>query len=333
MLLEKYIREVLIISERNQPKLLKKSIDGDLLIANITSESLSNIYLEFQSPDLVDSFVKCDADRSNSLNNAKSIEEKVNTIKRSRFSIIELLKNDKVIAHLKDNHNFNFSNCNVEDNKPIFCIPANALMGDNTASINRGNLNKKQSKLIKNQSIEDPEDWNWAAHDLHHGEISINTDGKKFLDTAKISTTGLEKTSSDKTRYEYMDRYFSGINRLKSSSAPLGRRILRKKKEEIKDFWLIVIGFYFNKIGFTKGVSRLDIWASIYSYCLTKMSSSEDAYNIDFRVINEKDKMVLVDEKGNKQLQDFFANAYLTVRKNSLLNNLKDNRIYIANMF
>ena len=47
-LLEKYIREVVIISERNQPNLLKKSYPYDLLIANINSETMGEIYKDFQ---------------------------------------------------------------------------------------------------------------------------------------------------------------------------------------------------------------------------------------------------------------------------------------------
>ena len=64
------------------------------------------------------------------------------------------------------------------------------------------------------------------------------------------------------------------------------------------------------------------------------MSCPEDAYDIDFTVVNEPGKRTLIVGKGEiKELQDFFANAYETVHKYSLLSNLEDGIIYIALMF
>ena len=64
------------------------------------------------------------------------------------------------------------------------------------------------------------------------------------------------------------------------------------------------------------------------------MSGPEDAYKMDFTIVNEPGKRTLIAGRGEiKELQDFFANAYKTVAKRSLLNNLKDNTIYITLIF
>lgn len=322
MLLEKYIREVIIISERNQPNLLKKSYPYDLLIANINEKTMGEIYEDFQDSTLIDSFIDVStgsADVGYDINN--SVEENVEAISDCRFTLIKLKKNVDVITHLKDYYSFNFSNCNLSDNKPIFCVPASALStGDNSNILSQAENFKRINKLVKDQAIKDLESWNWAAHDFHHGETAIATSGDTFIDTRKIGS-GLPAYDSPQTGYEYMD----------ANTADLGRG---SKPKKIRDYWMTLIGFYFNKIGFTRGVHSLDIWASVYAYCLTKMSCPEDAYDMDFTVVNEPGKKTLVVGKGEiKELQRFFANAYVTVHKHSLLNNLKDGIIYIALMF
>ena len=321
-LLEKYIREVVIISERNQPNLLKKSYPYDLLIANINSETMGEIYKDFQDRTLKDSFVDVstgNADVSYDIKN--SVEANVEVISDCRFSLIKLKKNSKVITHLKDYYEFDFSNCNLSDNKPIFCVPAGALsIGDNSNMLSQAEYHRRVNKLVKDQAIEDLESWNWAAHDFHHGETAIATGGIDFIDTHKISGGHLSDYRAPLTGYEYMDGHTTDWG--------------RGSKPKIRDYWMALIGFYFNKIGFTRGVSDLDIWASVYAYCLTKMSCPEDAYKIDFKIVNEPGKKALIIGEGpQKELRDFFANAYITVHKYSLLNNLKDGIIYIALMF
>ena len=49
------IREILL--ERNQPNLLKKQLPYDLLIANLNSRIISEIYRDFQNKTLIDSFI------------------------------------------------------------------------------------------------------------------------------------------------------------------------------------------------------------------------------------------------------------------------------------
>ena len=57
MLLENYIREILLLSERNMPKLLSKPFDYDLLIADLNQLKLASIYKKFQEKSLNDCFV------------------------------------------------------------------------------------------------------------------------------------------------------------------------------------------------------------------------------------------------------------------------------------
>ena len=323
MLLEKYIREILRITERNQPNLLKKSYPYDLLIANINEKTMGEIYEDFQDSTLIDSFIDVStgsADVGYDIEN--SVEENVEAISDCRFTLIKLKKNVDVITHLKDYYEFNFSNCNLSDNKPIFCVPARALsIGDNSNMLSQSEYFRRINKLVKDQAIKDLESWNWAAHDFHHGETAINKGGDEFIDTGRIQGSGLPRYDSPQTGYEYMD----------VDNEDWGRG---SKPKKVRDYWMTLIGFYFNKIGFTRGVSGLDIWASVYAYCLTKMSCPEDAYDMDFTVVNEPGKKTLVVGKGEiKELQKFFANAYVTVHKHSLLNNLKDGIIYIALMF
>lgn len=324
--LRRIIRSVLL-QERNQPNLLKKSYPYDLLIANLNSEVMSEIYEDFQDDDLVDNFISAStgsADYSYSV--ANDVEENVAALRSSEFSLLELKKSEEVITHLEDYYEFNFSNCNVRDSKPIFCLAVNKLTGDFTSKLNSPDkFRKKVSNLLKNQIIRELEDWNWAAHDFHHGEVAIETDDDSFLDPSRVSSIGLTDYESPQTGYEYMDKH--------AESLPHYFQIGIGDKPKVKDYWLTLIGFYFNKIGFTRGVSGNDIWASINSYCLTRMSGPEDAYEMDFTIVNEPGKRNLVVGRGEiKELQKFFANAYKTVHKYSLLSNLKDNRIYIALM-
>lgn len=322
--LRRVIRSV-ILRERNQPNLLKKSYPYDLLLANLNSVVMSEIYEDFRDEDLKDNFISASTGSADYIYNIENdVEENIEALKFSEFSLLELKKNDEVITHLEDYYEFNFSNCNVKDSKPIFCLPVSKLTGDFLSKKNsQDKIRKKVSNLLKNQVIEELEDWNWAAHDFHHGEVAIETDGDTFLDTYRVSSDGLVNYESPRTGYEYMDKH--------AESLPDYYRGQGIDKPKIRDYWLTLIGFYFNKIGFTQNVSGFDIWPSIYSYCLTKMESPKDAYNIDFTIVNEPGKRKLIRGKEEiKELQKFFANAYLTVHKYSLLSNLKDNRIYIA---
>ena len=332
MLLRRYIKEVITISERNQPNLLKKSLPYDLLIADINNITMSRIYVDFQNSNLIDSFIDASTGSADvSYDDNSSIEENSNALLDSSFSLIKLKKNKNTIKHLKNNYSFNFKNCNLNDRKPILCAPVNAFGGDNSAhvsAINNAEFVEKKEELIKNQTIKDLEDWNWAAHDLHHGETAISTDGDRFIDTNSISSTNLPNYNAPQTGIEYMDKHAPSLYQWPHGETNRGAKI--------RDYWLTLIGFYFNKIRFTRGVGGVanDIWASIYAYCLTKMSRPEDAYDIDFTIVNEPGKRTLIVGKGEiKKLQVFFANAYTTVHKYSMLSNLKDNIIYIANMF
>tara|TARA_Y100000592_G_C5464044_1_gene315644 strand:+ start:46 stop:1035 length:990 start_codon:yes stop_codon:yes gene_type:complete len=329
MLLEKYIKEVVksVIYERNQPNLLKKLLNSDLLIVDLNSKTMSEIYSAFHSKYLKDSFISVssssDGGSSESYDKNLSVEENKEIISENRFTLIKLKKNEKTVDYLENNFNFDFSNCS-DDNKPIFCIPVSALSGDNSSSVNKKSWLLKKDMILRNQAIEELEDWNWATHDLHHGETGIATKGDIFIDPGSIENkVGLTYYNAPLSGYDYLDNQSREITN-KSD----------KKENVISNYWLKIIGLYFNKIGFTKGVSRLDIWASIYSYCLNRMSSAEDAYAMDFKVVNEPGKRTLIIGKGEiKELQDFFASAYETVQKKSLLSNLEDGIIYIAHMF
>lgn len=321
MILKKYIKEVLMINERNQPGLLKKSFDYDLLIADLTPKKMAAIYKNFQDDSLIDNFITAKTGSPDvRYDSSNSVEANIDALEESRFSLIKLKKNETVIKYLRDYFKFNFSNCNLSDNAPILCMPADSLGGENGAIIYTMKRDKKKEDLLKNQAIKELEDWNWAAHDFHHGETMIRTDGGENRDESRImGKKGPYYFSSQKTGYEYMDRH--------ASNSP-------GKSGIIDDYWLTLIGFYFNKIGFTRGVGYLDIWVSVYSYCLTKMSGPEDAYNMDFTIVNEPGKKNLILGKGEiKALQDFFASSYETVQKYSGLNKYKDGIIYIAHMF
>lgn len=309
-----------LISERNQPHLVKKPYPYDLLIADLSPKVAAKIYKDFQDERLSSNLIFFDAVvMGEGFNdNDFSPEENYQLFLDANFSIIQLKKNKLVIDYLKNNFNFNFNNCNLNDSKPILCVPARSLMGDtsNAHKISQDSLRK----MIKDQTIENLEQWNWAAHDFHHGETALNTLGDTFIDKSKISNIDLPAYESPLTGYEYMDKHSSYSH--------------YDQKSKIKDYWLTLIGLYFNKIGFTRGVEKNDIWASIYAYCLNKMSSAEDAYNIDFKVVNEAGKKTLIVGKGEiKVLQDFFYNAYKTVHTWSYLDSLSDNSIYIALMF
>lgn len=56
MILEKYIREIIKLNERNMPKLLAKPFDYDLLIASLTQYKIANLYKTFQEDSLKDCF-------------------------------------------------------------------------------------------------------------------------------------------------------------------------------------------------------------------------------------------------------------------------------------
>ena len=336
-MLRRLIREVLkehmkeeIVLERNQPNLLKKSLPYDLLIANISKKTMAKIYSDFSDKSLANNFINANIGSPDlEYDPAASKEDNYNAFLESGFSLIELKKNSKVTNRLTHYYNFDFSNCNLNDDKPILCTPVDGFLGDNSnynASLNNLSVNQKKEDMIKNQVIKDLEGWNWAAHDFHHGETAMYSSGGDFIDTSRISGRGLPDYEAPQTGYEYMDSHAPYRYRWPHGESNQG--------EKISNYWLALIGFYFNKTGFTKGVRNNDIWASVYSYCLTKMSGPEDAYKMDFTIVNEPGKRTLIAGRGEiKELQDFFANAYKTVAKRSLLNNLKDNTIYIALIF
>ena len=69
------IREILL--ERNQPNLLKKQLPYDLLIANLNSRIISEIYRDFQNKTLIDSFIDASTGSADvSYDNLDSLEEK-----------------------------------------------------------------------------------------------------------------------------------------------------------------------------------------------------------------------------------------------------------------
>ena len=320
-MLKSYIREVLMMNERNQLGLLKKPFSYDLLIADLSSTVMAEIYEDFQSDDLKDSFVSMSSSSAETSFNFGDVN-KFEEIIDANQSLIVLKKNEVVIEHLNSDYSFDFSNCDLSDSAPLLCVPAISLLGDvaSGSSVEAESIIKIE--MLKNQKIKDPEGWNWAAHDLHHGETSMATQVDTNINTGRISKKALPSYRAPKTDHAYMDAH---------ASKTMGRYSV---SEGIPDYWLVVIGYYFNKIGFTKGVANRDIWPSIYSYCLTKMSGSEDAYKMDFTIVNEPGKKNLILGKGEiKVLQDFFAGAYKTVHENSFLNKLEDGRIYIAYMF
>ena len=234
--LRNIIREILL--ERNQPNLLKKALPYDLLIADINSDKMSHIYEDFQNSNLIDSFIDAStgsADVAYDIDG--SVENNAEALSESQFSLIKLKKNNKVIKHLRDNYSFNFRNCNLSDSKPIFCIPVKALGGDNSIIRNPLEASKAVSEILKNQAIEDLEGWNWAAHDFHHGETAIDTDGDTFLDDSKISDYRLRDYNAPQTGYEYMDRH--------ANFNVYGRYRGYGPKPTIKDYWMKLIGFYF----------------------------------------------------------------------------------------
>ena len=313
------------------PKLLTKPFDYDLLIANLNKYKIANIYYAFQEDTLKDSFVDISMSSSyytrptiNKEDDKKSIYKKITT--HGNVVKLVLKKNKETIEFLKEKpYEFNFSNCNLSDNKPILCI--NKQLGDSFKSEkNEEEQNKKIMIQLKDQKFIELDDWNWAAHDYHHAEAGIDTGGKDFIDISKIGGKESKRITGYKgpknTGYEYIDK--------------------EQNLVVSEDYWLKVIGLYFNKTGFTKGVSGKDIWASIYAYCLTKMSSEDDASKIDFSIVNEKGKRPLIIGEGSrKNLVKFFKAAYKNVHNFStlsrfssedpknLIHKLQDGYIYI----
>ena len=88
-------------------------------------------------------------------------------------------------------------------------------------------------------------------------------------------------------------------------------------------------------------MSAADLAPSIFGYCLSEMSSEEDASKMDFRILNEDEDVTVVTYGENKRLQDFFKRTYKLVHKsskfsrfdsNNTTKKLKDGCIYILKL-
>lgn len=340
MLLKKYISELIKLNERNMSKLLKKPFDYDLLIASLSQNKLASLYKTFQEESLKDCFVSVTLNSGGyqkvSITNSDKKDDIYKKIRdHGKVTTLVLKKNKKTINKLKENpYNFNFKNCNLKDNKPILCITTQ--LGDSFQlaqySFGSDEDKKKEKERVLNQlehqKFTELDDWNWAAHDFHHGEVRIDTKGEEFIDVSRIAGKDSERLKSkykpSLSGYDFMDK--------------------RQTTVITDEYWLKVIGLYFDKIEFTKGVDGIDIWPSIYSFCLTKMSSENDAEKMDIgSVVNEKGKRPLVVGEGERtNLRKFFKAAYKNVHNFStlsrfssedpknLIHKLQDGYIYIC---
>ena len=239
-----------------------------------------------------------------------------------KFPIVELKKNDRVIEALTSVFNFNFKNCNLSENCAIVCVKPQPGNFDKFTGISFDFSDTYKSQ-IKNQKFEDSDEMNWFLHDLHHHQSGIESSGYDNLSAKAIS--GDEGIKKIKNRYSLDQSGKAGIaSHIKDKSALY--------RYDTSGYWIEVIGLFFKKIKYTSGVGARDIWASIYSFCLNKMSKPEDAFRIDFRIVNDlKDssKRTLVSPTENIKLQQFLKICKETVDKNSKISNVKKGRIYI----
>ena len=288
MILENYIKEVLLF-ERNFSDFFKKPFDYDLVIADFDKTSLKQIFKGLFNIDELRSEIE-KVVISDKEYRGKDLEDVAysNIMTSKRWPLLVLKKNNKVIQLLEHLHNFNFSNCNLKDNKPILCVPPQA--GDLPEKLFGNPFGFDKEEQIKNQVLSLKNQMNWMIHDIHHSES--DKDGVRRHNIEKIA---------GKSRV-LLNNYITSVYR------------------------------FFKRIGFTPELGEDDVWSSIYSYCLTEMSSKEDADSIDFDNIGSYSHL------SDDDLRDFFKECYENVHKNSTLSRfeseienhkLQDGFIYI----
>jgi len=325
--LRRLIREF-ILFEKNQQEHFKKPLDCEIVIAQIDQEKMCEIYDYFNDNSIEDKDILNisasdeGADRFEEISIDSDSEEVKDAFKNSRYSSIELKKSDSVIEALTSVFKFNFKNCDLSENCAIVCVKPQPGNFDKFTGISFDSSDNYKSQ-IKNQKFEDLDEMNWFLHDLHHHQSGIESSGYDNLSSKAIA--GEEGVKKIKNKYNVDKSGKEGIaSHIKDKSALY--------RYDSSGYWIEVIGLFFRKIKYTSGVGSRDIWASIYSFCLNKMSKPEDAFRINFRIVNDpKDssKRTLVSPTENKNLQQFFKICKETVDKNSKISRVKKERIYI----
>lgn len=319
ILLENYIRSVLL--ERNYEEFFKKPFDYELLISDYGPKEIADIYRTFKKIDKYrhDTSVKTSSladvgseDEEEHLYDVEShdnfIDIYANRLSSIRSQIkLTLPKDEFIINKLKEDFGFEFSESSLKDNKPILFIPSGDI----------GNfLIKNINKINK---IQTADDMNWVLHDLGHFDEFVDNYGDPGennvpgVDLRRI-TTPYMKTRTFNNKY---------LDQASSHS-----------------YWGGILSAWFNKIKYTKDVSADDIAPSIYSYCLNVMNKPEDAYLLDFRIVNEDEDVVVVSPAENKYLRNFFAETYKKVHALAQFsrfdanskNKIKDGFIYIITL-
>jgi len=316
MLIREYIRESLrkVISERNYPELFRKPFDYEMLICDYNSNDISNIYKHFKRSKYKDS-VKIDTSvyddniygGDDELENYDiSIDQYADMIKRADKQLQLILpKNNDVIKDLKKEFNFEFSDTSIKDNKPIVFIPSAEI----------GSFIRRNKK---NNNIQSTEYMSWILHDLGHLENIV--DG------------GIDSSEAPGVNLSDIDTKYIKV-----------RTYINKQLNEADKFfyWRGIIAAWFNEIGYTPDVSAEDLAPSIFGYCLSEMSSEEDASKMDFRILNDSEDVNVVANGENKWLQDFFKKTYKLVHatskfsrfdSNNITSKLKDGCIYIITL-
>ena len=320
MLLEKYIREALssvVISERNYPQFFKKPFDYELLVFDYGAKEISEIYRALKKSEHGDSvsvevssldddgFEPEEENYSLDSRSAEEIIDKRADVISQVYRQLKLTvpKTDSVIAFLENRFNFEFSDTSVRDNKPVVIVNSSEI-----GSFIRGNKGKNHVKDLYGMS--------WILHDFGHLEDFTHGSGEG---APGVNSKNL-KTNYMKTK-TYINKYLN--------------------EAEKTSYWKGIISAWFNKIGYTPDVSSRDIEPSIYAYCLSGMSSAEDAYNMNFRILNDDENVVVVSPAENRWLQKFFANTYKTVHADAIFSRfdseggshkIKDGFIYILKL-
>ena len=319
MLIREYIRESLrkVISERNYPEIFKKPFDYEMLICDYNSNDISNIYKHFKRSEYKDS-VKIDTSvyddniygGDDELENYDiSIDQYANMIKLADKQLKLILpKNNDVIKDLEKKFNFKFSDTSIKDNKPIVFIPSSEI----GSFIRRNKGNKGNNK------IQSTEYMSWILHDLGHLE-NIVDGGIDSSDAPGVNLSDID------TKYKKVRTYIN--------------KQLNQADESF--YWRGIIAAWFNVIGYTPDVSAEDLAPSIFGYCLSEMSSEEDALKMDFRILNDSEDVNVVAYGENKRLQAFFKETYKLVHEsskfsrfdsNNITSKLKDGCIYIVTL-
>ena len=316
MLLEKYIREALssvVISERNYPQFFKKPFDYELLVFDYGAKEISEIYRTLkksehgESVSVEVSFIDDDGfdeEEEESVSGEEIIDKRADMLSHvSRQIKLTVPKSDSIINFLEDRFNFEFSDTSVRDNKPLVIVNSSEI-----GSFIRGNKGKNY--------VEDLYGMSWILHDFGHLEDFMygSGEGAPGVNSKNLNTNYI-KTKT------YINKYLN--------------------EAEKTSYWKGIISAWFNKIGYTPDVSGRDIEPSIYAYCLSEMSSSEDAYNMNFRILNNDENVVVVSPAENRWLQKFFANTYNRVHAESTFSRfdskggshkIKDGFIYILKL-